>query len=199
VRVGTNLVSTWVGYVKKAAPPGYSMIANPLETLENTLEKLLPDVPEGTMVYKWIEGTSLWRANSYRFGAWDDPAMTLHPGEGVIVRNVSGAPFTIAFAGEVNLALHNRVPLGEAIRSSAIPQAGLVSSGLGYAPFGPGGQIMRMTDPRGGYTVYTYDEDGWSPSEPVIELGEAFWCRNPVNAFIWERILRSPQATREGN
>ena len=64
--------------------------------------------------------------------------------------------------------------------------------GFGFrqtVPFGFGGQVIRMRGSGGGYEVYTLDEDGWSPSEPVIDLGEAFWCRNPVNPFIWNRVL----------
>ena len=46
-----------------------------------------------------------------------------------------------------------------------------------------------MTSPTGAYAIYTLDEDGWSPHEPAVELGEAFWSRNPVNPFIWDRAL----------
>lgn len=188
-RIDGRPIATQVGFIVKVLPPGFSMLANQLETRQNLIGTLMPDVPEGTQVYKWIEGLSEWAVNTFSLGWWDDPVMTLHPGEGVIIRNPAPTPFTVTFVGEVNGALHNRVPVGESIRSSAIAQGGLLSATLRFRPVGPGAQVIRMINGR--YAVYTLDEEGWSPSEPVMELGEAFWCRNPVNPFIWERVLRS--------
>jgi hypothetical protein len=192
-RTADGLMGSQLGFIVKTVPPGFSMISNPLESGHNAIDTLLPGAPEGTQVYKWVEGLSRWTVTVYSLGSWGDPAMSLHPGEGVIVRNPSAAPFTIHFVGEVNLALHSRVPLGQSIRRSAVPQRGLITAELGYLPFGTGGQVMRMT-PAGGYEVYTFDEDGWSPHEPVIEVGEAFWSRNPLNAFAWDRVLPSATA-----
>jgi hypothetical protein len=160
-----------------------------LENLGNDFATLLPKAPEGVQVYKWIEGRQRWQANTFTLGAWDDPAMTLHPGEGVVIHNGTGAPWTIGFVGSPNQALHNRVPLQDSIRSSAIPESGSLSRVLGCRPFGPGVQLFRMTSPSGSYTAYTWDGESWSPEEPVLEWGEAFWCRNTLNAFIWERVL----------
>ena len=179
---------TRVGFVKRIVPEGYSLLANPLENDDNTIGALLPSVPEGTQLYKWMEGKQTWVCNSFSLDGWNDPTMTLHPGEGVIIRNRSGAPILLGLVGEVNQALRNRVPLDWSIRSSAIPQAGPITSILGMRPFGAGCELFRI-GPDGRYLVYSWDGDEWSPSEPSIEIGEAFWCRNSVNAFLWERCL----------
>jgi hypothetical protein len=185
-RLGGRWFSTRLGYVKKELPVGFSMVANPLDGVDNTVAFLFPALPEGTQLYKWIEGRQVWQCNSFSLGEWDDPAMTLHPGEGVVVRNQSGAPLSIAFAGEVLPAFHNRVPGQLSIRSSATPDSGLLTSVLNYIPFGAGGQVFRMVN--GVYAAYTWDGGSWSPEEPVIEVGEAFWCRNPVNPLTWFRV-----------
>lgn len=185
-RLGDRWLGAVLGYVKKELPVGFSMIANPLDGVNNTVESILAAVPEGTQLFKWIEGRQAWQCNSFNFGAWEDPAMTLHPGEGVVVRNPGGAPLSIAFAGEVLPAFHNRVPGQLSVRSSATPDSGPLSSVLNYIPFGAGGQVFRMVN--GVYAAYTWDGSSWSPEEPVIEVGEAFWCRNPLNPLTWIRL-----------
>ena len=185
--------SVQIGYVIKTIPAGYSMIANPLEAKNNTVASLLPAVPDGMLVYKWIEGRQAWTCNSYSFGEWDDPTMTLPPGEGAIVKNPTGAPFTVHFVGEVNQACYNRVPIQHSIRSATMPQAGGLSSVLKYQPFDSGGKVFRMTHADGRYTVYQWEDGHWLPEEPQIEIGEAFWCQNPINAFNWQALLPAGQ------
>lgn len=187
---GDNYLGTQVGYIKKTVPSGYSMIANQLESGHNTVGALFPAVPDGTQLYKWIEGKQTWTVNTFNFGEWDHPEITLHPGEGMIVRNGS-APFNVSFVGHVNATLHNRVPLQLAIRSSALPQSGKLSAVLNYVPLDPGHQVYLINGSTGSYSTFTWEGDGWAPFEPFVEMGEAFWCRNPRNAFIWERILWS--------
>ena len=184
-RVAGRQIATQIGFIKKDVPVGFSMIANPLDALDNTVESLFPTAPEGTQIYKWIDGLQSWTCNTFSFDEWDIPQMALHPGEGIVINNRSGAPFRVSFAGEVIQACHNRIPIQLSVRSSAIPQAGLLSSVLRYIPFGAGGQVFRMAGGR--YTGYTWDGRAWSPEEPVIEMGEAFWCRNPVNPLTWQR------------
>lgn len=188
---GADPVSTQIGWVTRSVPVGYSLLANPLEAEDNTIAALWPSLPEGVQVFKWIEGRQLWACNSFSLGRWSDPGMTLHPGEGIVFKNNGTEPLVLSFVGEVNQSFYNRVPLQLSIRSSAIPQGGPITALLQCTPFGEGGQIFRMTGADGRYTVYTREQDGWSPEEPVLEVGEAFWCRNPVNAFMWQRCMDS--------
>jgi hypothetical protein len=196
-RLGESGIASYVGYVRKVVPPGWSMIANPLVAPDNSISALLTDAPEGTEVYKWDEGQQRWSYNSCEFGEWSDPEMTLYPGEGVFVRNNGGASFEIKFVGEMNQAFQDRVPLQFSIRGSAVPQAGGLSSVLQYVPFGPGGQILRLAGSGGQYSCYTFDGEAWSPSEPSIKVGEAFWCRNPINALIWQHVLPNAASAAE--
>jgi hypothetical protein len=182
-------VPVQVGFVRKTVLPGFSMIANPLENSDNTLAVLFKDMPEGTRLYKWFEGQQRWECNIFSWGCWDNPAMTLHPGEGAVIWNPSTDPLELRFVGEVNPALHSRVPLQLSLRGVAVPESGGLSTDLECAPCGSGTLVFRMTGSDGAYTVYSWDGACWSPSEPRLELGEAFWCQNSANAFIWQHGL----------
>jgi hypothetical protein len=43
-----------VGYINVAVPPGFSMIANQLDSGNNTVGSLMPSVPELTVLYKFV-------------------------------------------------------------------------------------------------------------------------------------------------
>jgi len=43
-----------------------------------------------------------------------------------------------------------------------------------------------MTGSDGSYTTYTYSNGAWSPSQPTISLGEAFWS-NKAKAVVWRQ------------
>ncbi|MCX7872360.1 MAG: hypothetical protein N2487_03660, partial [Verrucomicrobiae bacterium] len=45
-----------VGYVNVTLYPGFNLIANPLNTTNNTIASLLPNVPGGTMLFKYVPG-----------------------------------------------------------------------------------------------------------------------------------------------
>jgi hypothetical protein len=190
-RLGSSYMSTQVGFLKKLIKPGISMIGNPLETGNNVVSTLLPLVPEGTQLLKWVEGTQSWTANTFSFGKWESPNMTLQPGEGVVIENHSGSQFEVQFVGAVNPAFNIRVSVQYSILSSPAPQAGGLTSVLNYNPFEPGvnDQVLKMTGSDGSYTTYTWNGSSWAPSEPIFDVGEAFWAYNPVAAVQWSRVL----------
>src|SRR5687767_7867980 len=96
-----------VGYVNLSLPTGYSMIANPLNTTNNTIGSLLTDLPNFSNLLKWTG--SGFNVATFAFGAWDQPNITLNPGEGAFVNLGSAA--TLTFVGEVMQgSLTNPVP-----------------------------------------------------------------------------------------
>ena len=73
-----------VGYINLSIPRGFSMIANQLNaTPDNTLETLMPTMPEGTIIYKFnpaLRG-GLGAYDQYQFSA-DNPGwapITVNP------------------------------------------------------------------------------------------------------------------------
>lgn len=79
-------------------PPGISPIANHLDRGANTVGDVLPNVPEGTLLYKFDVVQIKYSVNQFQSGAWLRPGETLAPGEGALLRN-SGAEFSLVFSG----------------------------------------------------------------------------------------------------
>jgi hypothetical protein len=178
-----------VGYVNLVMPAGFSMIANPLNTTNNTLEALIPTPPDFTTIYKW-NGTG-YDISTYFFG-WSDPALTLNPGEGCFIN--ATAEFTNTFVGEVvqnpptGGTVTNSLPAGYSIVSSMVPQAGTATE-LGLTGAMGDFDTVYQYDPAknggaGGYDIYTYFL-GWS-DEPSFAVGESFWV-NKATAGDWLR------------
>ena len=83
---------------------------------------------------------------------------------------------SLTFVGEVlQGGLTNTLPIGAlSMRSSMVPQAGTATV-LGI-PGEAGDQLYKYSN---GYTIYQFDEFDpvWLPSEPTINVGEAFFYR----------------------
>jgi hypothetical protein len=169
-----------VGYVNQTVPSGYSMVANPFITATNTLDALLPatQVPALLTLFKYGPGgytvataddlAGEWISNGTNIG----PFLTIDFGDGVFLLNPS-APFTVTWVGEVaqNPApatpVMNPLVTGYQIKSSKIPQAGKITTDLGYPPL-DFDTLFKFNTMTQGYEVHTYDEL------------EAKWFRNGV-------------------
>ncbi|HWI59744.1 MAG TPA: hypothetical protein VNZ22_21125, partial [Bacillota bacterium] len=79
---------------------------------------------------------------------------------------------------------------GNNIYSSLVPQRGAISSALGYTPT----VCDTVQLYRGGYEVYQFDEFDltWLNSEPVVEVGEAFWIQ-AATSKTWQRSFSACQ------
>jgi hypothetical protein len=179
-----------VGYHTVTVPGNaYALIANQLNTTNNTLASVIPNPPPNTQFYKYTTGVGY---ASYQFDEFDlvwapDGNTTLNPGEGGFIRNPGGSPMSITFVGEVlQGSLTNAVPTGYSIRASKVPQAGGVTSVLQF-PAGPNDQVYKYI-PNSGYTSFQFDEFDlvWAPSEPNFAVGESFFV-NKVAGTNWVR------------
>jgi hypothetical protein len=178
-----------VGYVNLAIPANYSIIANPLVGSTNTIPALFPGVPVGTTIYKFVNG--VYQINPLRPGAlgWADKTMTLVPGEGVFIFN-PGAAFTNTFVGEVTSGnLTNAIPAGFSIVSSMVPQAGRLTTDLGYVT-GTGSQSVYLFDSASqSYSIKsTLPSGAWIGGEPTINVGQGFFISVPT-ARNWTRTF----------
>jgi hypothetical protein len=68
--------------------------------------------------------------------------------------------------------------------SSQVPQQGKLQTDLGFPP-AENDVVYTFKNP-GGYTIYAFEFGEWSPSEPVIGVGEGFWVEK-VAATTWTR------------
>ena len=183
-----HAVSEAIGFSRTSvAQP--AMIANQFDAPPNTLNSLLPNVPPGTQLYKWMGGSS----TAYTFDdidfVWEpnDSGATLAPGEGGFIHNSSSQAIPIVFIGTVKQGtLPDPIGASTWLKSSIVPQAGGLTSVLGYQP-SPGDEVFLYRN--GGYTTYIFDDVdlAWTPSEPVLNVGECFrithntsvnWTRN---------------------
>src|SRR6185369_9247800 len=127
-----------VGYVNKTFPNGgLALVSNPLNTTNNTLNSILPNVPVDTQMYRF-NGASYNDAEFFvdTSTGWLDgggnPSTTvLKPGEGFFLAFPPGSgSVTVMFVGGLPQgSLTNRVPAGVAIRAQQGPQV----SGLAAA------------------------------------------------------------------
>ena len=78
-------------------PTGIHPIANLLDIGGNTLQEVLPGVPDGTVVEKW--NCTGYTTNTMVAGVWTPAGATLKPGEGAFIVNNSGASFNVTFTG----------------------------------------------------------------------------------------------------
>jgi hypothetical protein len=178
-----------VGYVNLpvagSAAGKFTFIANPLNTTNNTIGSLLPAPPDQTTLYKWTGST--FASSTFFLGAWSDSTFTLNPGEGGIVQ--SSTPFTNTFVGEVMQgSLTNPYPAGFSIRASQVPQAGGLTSVLGYQPVTDGDTVYQFNSTSQGYVISTWFLGAWSPSEPTVGVGESFWLQTAA-AGNWVRTF----------
>ena len=188
VSSGTRTSGDVVGFVIKQIPVGQSMVANPFEGTDNRVQALFDPAPAGTFVYKWDESTQSFRTNfKDDVGGqitWSSYLITLYPGDGAIVNAPS--LFTVKWTGRVRQNALKKVASSQSdMHSSPAPLTGSVSSTLAF-PIAHGDTVSRMTGTDGSYTTYTYSNGAWSPSQPTISLGEAFWS-NKAKAVAWRQ------------
>jgi hypothetical protein len=174
-----------VGYINVDVPVGFSMIANQLDSGNNTVANLMPEVPEGTTLYKFVPATGAYSANSFEFGEWGNPAMTLEPGEGAFISTAEA--FTALFVGEVKQgALSTPLVQGFQIVASQVPQAGEIDSVLGLVPE-EGDTVYRFNNATGAYTAATYEFGEWFA--PVLGVGESCFLFKAGTATSWDRTF----------
>jgi hypothetical protein len=181
-----------VGYMNVTLAPGFNLVANQLNTTNNTLGSLLSSVPGGFMLYKYVPGSG------YAPYLFDDVDLiwtpngnaTLNPGEGAFIKNNQTTNVTITFVGEVltGNSTNTLVP-GFQIISSTIPSPGTaVEIGI---PAGGGDMIYKYA-PGAGYSPYLFDDVDliWTPSAPTINVGEAIWYKKfSAGSTPWVRTF----------
>ena len=171
-----------VGYINLTAQPGYSLFSKPLfpESTNQTVAKELPAVPDGVSLFK-VDGNG-FIANNHLDG-WSDTEMIITLGEGWFFHNPTHDPFVLTIVGDVVIGqVVNRLPEGHSICANIIPDAGHLSSRLGF-PRTPGSKVFLFDRTSQTYLVHEFVETngyGWFPTEPEVAVSEAFWVREPA-------------------
>ena len=174
------------------------IIANQLNTTNNTLNALLPAgmVHDSDSIFKW-NGAGFTPYTYSEIDGWspngDD---TLGMGEAAFFLPVTAT--TLTFVGEVqqgqlsvNLIYPSQSMGSKVLISSIVPQQGLLSTDLGFvAEDSDSVWTYNPAQDGNAYIPYVYSEiDGWSPSEPSLSVGQGFFsAKSPVAATAsWVR------------
>jgi len=171
-----------VGYINTALASGFNLVANQLNTGGNTVAEVHPTAPAGSLLYTFSPATG------FSVLQWDDewlPAGTtvIAPGTGYFLRVTAAA--TVTYVGEVPQgALTIPLVAGFNLVGSKVPQAGKLTTDLGYTP---ADGDLAYTFAVTGYTVYQYDGE-WLPTEPTLKVGEGLWIRKAA-AGSWTRTF----------
>jgi len=164
-----------VGYYNVNVPANkYVLLANQLNTTNNTIGSVLGTSQDGAIFQKFLNGYTAYVYDSLVPGWTPDGNATLNPGEGGFYK--SPVATTLTFVGEVLQGnLTNTLPINKyAVRSSIVPQAGTLTQ-LGI-PAEDGDVVQTYGN---GYTAYVYDSlaPGWTPSEPSLTVGQSFFYK----------------------
>jgi hypothetical protein len=190
-----------VGYVNQTVAAGFNLIGNPFVTASNTLNALFPpETPAyaGLGFYKFNGGGFTISINDEFGGGWLNgltpvgDTETLVFGDGAFLFN-PGAQFTLTWVGEVaqGSPVSNPAPQGFSIKSSKIPQAGLLQTDLGFTPT-PGDQIQKFNAGSQAFEIYIFDEfgGGWflglESKEPSLGIAESAFF-NLIAPNNWNR------------
>jgi hypothetical protein len=155
------------------------MIANQLNTTNNTLAGLIPNGPADAQVFKFNGGYSAYLFDDVDLNWENGSSVTLNPGEGCFYKSPTAT--TLTFVGEVlQGTLVNTLPINSlSIRSSIVPQQGLITTDLKV----PGEADDQAYVYNNGYTVFTFDDLdlAWEP-EPTINVGQSFFYRKAATS-----------------
>jgi len=161
------------------------MLGNQLHTPNDTLGGVIPNPPPLSRFFKFNAGFTSYQFDDVDLAWTPTPNVSLAPGEGGFF--ISPVQTTLTFIGEVlQGSLTNTLPyLTKVIRTSMVPQAGRVSTDLGL-PAGPNDQLFPFP---GGYTAFQFDDVdlAWTPNEPRLAVGEAFFYIRAGNSTNWIR------------
>jgi hypothetical protein len=192
-----------VGFVKVSVPGkntdgtgGRAFIANQLNNpLGNTLAVLLPGLPSGTVVSKYVSGSGDYDAATFSSGVWSSTTMKLNPGEGAIIQNPGTSPLALTFTGNVPIGLHNvNLPHGYSLVSSVFPRSVDLDT-LGF-PGAQDDEFLRWDTVSQQWDLgYVFDSGAWAdamtgePAVPVPAVGEGFFISKSSNPVTWSKSL----------
>jgi hypothetical protein len=168
-----------VGYYNVTVPANqYVLVANQLNTTNNTLAGVIPSPPPGA-TFQAFSGGGL---SAYTFDDVDlvwtpNGNASLAPGQGGYFR--SPVATTVTFVGEVKQgSLTNTLPKNQYVITASIVPQGTNVAALGVP--GEGGDTLQTYN--NGFTAFTFDDVDliWTPGAPEgpnIAVGQSFFYR----------------------
>lgn len=184
-----------VGYYNVTLSPGYNIVANQLDYdgtgTNNTIQKVFgTSLPVGANIYAFVSGAFASPAATLGKSGWSGNTNAvnnaLNPGGAVFVLLASAK--TNTFVGEVlQGSLGQPYIAGYNLIASKVPQAGTISTNLGFVP-AVGNNVIRFNPATQLYITpaYSVGKSGWSPSQPSLNVGEGVWLLTAAGG-TWSR------------
>ena len=194
------LLLTWPGLAATqsysiALPPGHTAIANHLDIGGNTLAEVLPVVPDGSTLAKWVCASQAYELYTYDSlaGGWmPTGAATLGPGEGGIFFNPLNTMLVLTFTGNPHVPSLPYLPCGcdkWNLMSRQTNGVGTFENLTGLLPV-EGSSLHRLI--AGNWVEHTFTGGQWVPGLPVVSIGEAVFLRTPCDASVQYKWLQPP-------
>jgi hypothetical protein len=194
LQMGETLSPNVIGYVSMTLAPGFSMIANPLETPANSVAEMFASWPDGTTLNRFDPNVYRLAENSIVGGKWTRPFEKLSPGDGAIFFNPTNDFKTHCFVGEVtrnNLSLP--IPSGFSMRGPMFPQAGSLDD-LNF-PIANGDVIHLFDADKQNYVLHPYENGEWTSGAPLIGYGESFWvAKTAPGTWVQDSLIAQADA-----
>jgi hypothetical protein len=172
-------------------PGKWNLIANQLDNAAgNSVGVLMPNPGEerAMTVYTYdhlAPGGGIYANANWDGTEWDDPSVEIKVGYGAWVLNI-GTDFTLTLVGEVKTGpqTHNLVDDWQLI-APIVPQAGLLSTDLGYVP---DSDTMYTFDNLTQMYGFWFAEGNTWDEEPTLGVGQAAWIQR-LSGGSWTRTF----------
>jgi len=192
-----------VGYVNATPTTGVlNLMANPLDSGNNTLTNLFPSIPGASTISTW--GGSSYTVYKFSAGHWKNlvgnvvsDAVLLPPGQGFFF-NPATPGYTNTFVGNVVAAagasVTNTLGSGSQLVGSLLPYADSVTNTSTINLLVPGATTLNEWS-VGSQTFVLYKVvagqwklNGTTPQVPTLNVAQGFFI-NPPSATNWVQTL----------
>ena len=184
-----------VGYVNKALPNGYSLVANPLDDGNgNVSSNLVPAaLPTKSQIVVYDQVNGYVTATKTSTGGWTT-SFPIPPGKGYFVKVNGGSTLTNTYVGNVAGAvpgsITNSLPGGYSLVGSPYPIGGIATNSGSNTLNLPGtlptkSQIITYDQVNGYVTATKTSTGGWTTAQQ-IDVGTGFFIKNNgATAINW--------------
>jgi hypothetical protein len=168
-----------------ALAAGVNSIANQLDNGNNSLNEIMPVVPDGSVLYKYVNNgaNSTWISSTYSAaaGQWlNGNTISLNPGEGAFFQSPTN--FTLTFRGTVHVpVLPVSLPSGSCyLLSRQTNDMGTYTNIVGTSPVNKT-KFIQWNPSSQGYTTAVFESGTWTiggAAGPTVPVGQAVWISN---------------------
>ncbi|HEY1661012.1 MAG TPA: hypothetical protein VGI03_01215 [Verrucomicrobiae bacterium] len=161
---------------------GLSLIVNQLDHGSNTLNEIMPVVPDGSLLYKYNNASTNWSVSIYyaAVGSWVPGNITLNPGEGAFFQSPTN--FTLTFTGTPHVpVLPVTIPNGSCYLLGC--QTNEIADYEDIVGTTPANKTKIFQWNGSDYSISTAANGVWNTgggAGPTAAVGESLWISGPT-------------------